>query len=270
MQRNPVVAGKFYPGTQEALKKQLEQFLQEAPQQKDAFACILPHAGYIFSGSVALQTAASVLPKKNLILLGPNHTGLGSPFSIMPEGSWDTPFGEVEINSEIAKEILARCSFLKEDKKAHEHEHSLEVELPIFQFLYKSSFSFVPIALMAASHSLYRDLANAIAQTITSLEIVQQTLIVISSDMTHYEPQETAKDKDKIAIEAILQLDENALSERIKKFDISMCGYVPAIVGIMAAKQLGASRAELVTYQTSGEVSGDYDAVVGYAGITIS
>ncbi|MBL7196865.1 MAG: AmmeMemoRadiSam system protein B [Candidatus Omnitrophica bacterium] len=269
MIRKPIVAGKFYPGDKNTIKKQLTTFLKDTSKE-DALACIMPHAGYIYSGRVATQTAASVEIKENIILLGPNHTGLGETFSIISQGSWQTPLGNVEINSTIAEYLKKECSLIKEDSSAHMHEHSLEVELPILQFLSNQQFCIVPLVLMPADKTKYEKVSQAIYKTITDLDIKGKTLIVASSDMTHYEPHESAKQKDNLAIEAILNLDEDLLMQRLSKYNISMCGYAPVITTIIAAKKLGAKKAKLIMYQTSGETSGDYEAVVGYAGITIS
>ena len=269
MIREPVVSGKFYSSNKDSLKKQLSGFTKETAK-KDAIACIMPHAGYVYSGKVATQTAASVNIKENIILLGPNHTGLGGSFSISPEGKWKTPFGDIEINSKISEHLIKECPLIKEDSSAHAYEHSLEVELPILQFLSGREFSIVPVILMPAEKEKYENISQAIYKAISDLGIKDKTLIVASTDMTHYESHDSAKQKDSLAIEAILSLDEDALIKQISKHNISMCGYVPVVITIMAAKKLGAKNAELILYETSAEASGDYDAVVGYAGITIS
>ncbi|MDD5005641.1 MAG: AmmeMemoRadiSam system protein B [Candidatus Omnitrophica bacterium] len=269
MIREAIVAGKFYPANKNTLEKQISSFIKET-KKENALACVMPHAGYVYSGEVAVNTANSIDIKENILLLGPNHTGLGTLFSIMSRGFWQTPLGEVEINSAIAESLKKECPLIKEDIQAQAYEHSLEVELPILQFLSKDKFSIVPLVLMPAQKPEYEKIAQAIFNTITNLGIKDKTLIVASSDMTHYESQESAKQKDNLAIEAILNLDADSLIERVEKHNITMCGYVPAAITIMAAKKLGAKKARLVKYQTSGDVSGDYDAVVGYAGITIS
>ncbi|MDD5292396.1 MAG: AmmeMemoRadiSam system protein B [Candidatus Omnitrophica bacterium] len=269
MVRRPIVADKFYPGSKNLLEKQIRSFTKENLQE-NALACIMPHAGYMYSGAVATQTASSVKIKKNIILLGPSHTGLGNRFSIMSKGKWQTPLGEIDINCSIAEIIKKEYPAVKEDETAHAYEHSLEVELPILQMLSKADFSIVPLVLMPAEKSEYEKISQAIYNALSELKIKDETLIVASSDMTHYETQESAKKKDALAIEAILNLDEDLLMERVKKYDISMCGYVPVVITIMAAKKLGAKKAKLIKYQTSGDISGDYEAVVGYAGIIIS
>jgi AmmeMemoRadiSam system protein B len=230
----------------------------------------MPHAGYIYSGAVAAETAASIQIKENIILLGPNHTGMGQDFSIISQGKWQTPLGQININSDIAEKLKNECPLLKEDARAHTYEHSLEVELPILQFVSQKEFSIVPLVLMPANKTEYENIAQAIYKTLTELNLRHKSLIVASSDMTHYETQESAKKKDNLAIEAILKLDADLLLQRIPEYNISMCGYVPVAVAIMAAKRLGAKKAKLIKYQTSGETSGDYQAVVGYAGIVIS
>lgn len=269
MIREPIVAGKFYPGNKNSIENQLRSFLKETPKE-EALACIMPHAGYVYSGEVATQTAASINIKENIILLGPNHTGLGSTFSIASKGKWKTPLGEVEVNTTIAENLKKEYLLFKEDDSAHMYEHSLEVELPILQFLFKGKFSIAPLVLMPSEKSEYEKIAQAISKTIIDLNIKDKTLIIASTDMTHYEPHEAAKKKDNLAIEAILNLDEDLLMERVEKYNITMCGYVPVVITIMATKKLGAKKAKLIKYQTSGDTSGDYGAVVGYAGITIS
>ncbi|MFC1645633.1 AmmeMemoRadiSam system protein B [Candidatus Omnitrophota bacterium] len=269
MIRMPVVSGKFYPSDKNTIKKQLTSFLKESSKE-DSLACIMPHAGYVYSGKVAIRTAASVVMKENVILLGPNHTGIGETVSIISQGKWQTPLGDIEINSTIAEQLKKECPLFKEDSSAHAYEHSLEVELPILQFLYNQKFRIVPVVLMPANKSAYENVAHAIYKTISGLDIKDKTLIVASSDMTHYESQESAKQKDNLAIEAILNLDEDSLIERLSKHNISMCGYAPVIISIITAKKLGAKNAKLILYQTSGEASGDFESVVGYAGITIS
>ena len=269
MIREAIVAGKFYPSNKNSLENQLRSF-PKATSKEDALACIMPHAGYVYSGGVAVQTASSIQMKENIILLGPNHTGLGSSFSIASKGEWKTPLGKVEVNATIVENLKKECSLFKEDDSAHAHEHSLEVELPILQFLHRDKFSIVPLILMPSRMSEYEKIAQAISKTITDLGIKDKTLIIASSDMTHYESHKSAKEKDNLAIEAILNLDEKLLIERVQKYNITMCGYVPTVITIMTAKNLGAKKAKLIKYQTSGEISGDYQSVVGYAGIIIS
>jgi len=266
--RRPAVAGQFYYSSKEQLLTQIEKLIFQPPKKIDAVACLLPHAGYMYSGAVAGHTVSSLNIKDKVILLGPNHTGYGTQFSIMTEGTWQTPLGEIKIDSALARQILKRCDLLKNDYMAHLYEHSLEVELPFLQY-FKFDFQIVPIAFLSADVDALKQIGEAIALTIKEMNLTGSTLIVASSDMTHYEPQEQAQKKDKQAIEAILELNEDKLIERIKKLDISMCGFAPAIAMISAAKKLGANKATLVKYQTSGDITGDKSSVVGYAGIVI-
>lgn len=270
MIRNPAVAGQFYSGQESELRLEIKDLIGRTPKKKeDAIGIISPHAGYMYSGMVAAAVLASVKPKSNYIIMGPNHTGLGAPFSISTSDSWKTPLGEVGINNELREAILRNCPLVKKDEFAHVHEHSIEVQLPFLQVLQKT-FSFVPIVIAQADIAVYKTMGEGLAAAIKELKIEKDTMIVASSDMTHYEAQQSAKDKDSRAIDAILSLDEDSLMERIEKFDITMCGAAPAAVMMAAAKHLGAKKGRLVKYRTSADASGDYSSVVGYAGIVIT
>lgn len=266
MDREAVVAGQFYPGSEEALEKQIKGFIDEEAEREEVRGVVSPHAGYIYSGKVAGAVYSRIVPVETFILLGPNHTGRGSPFSIMTDGTWKTPLGSVEIDSDMAKGILSESQNLEDDEKAHSYEHSLEVQLPFLQYL-KRDFCFVPIILSPAALSIYREIGEAIARVIKTKKT--KTIVIASSDMTHYESQKSAEEKDKEAIKAILELDEGKLLEKVKGLNISMCGYAPVATTLVACKELGAEKAELIQYMTSGDTSGDYSAVVGYAGIII-
>ncbi len=271
MIRKSVVADRFYTGNAQALKKQIESFLNlnVKKESKKAIGVILPHAGYMYSGKVAALTLNKVDLKDNIILLGPNHTGMGMPFSIMVEGIWQTPFGDVVINKDLAQAILKSNNLLAEDFEAHLQEHSLEVELPLLQYC-KKDFKIVPIAFSSNNVKMLEDIGKSIAQVITSLNLQDNVTLVASSDMTQYESAKVVKAKDAKAIEAILELNGQKLFENINKYDITMCGYAPTIVLMAAAKELFAKKAELVSYATSGDVSGDNSSVVGYAGLIIN
>ena len=266
MIRNPVVAGQFYPGTPDQLRSMIGELVDEKAVKEEVIGLVLPHAGYIYSGPVAGATISRIKVKDTFIIMGPNHTGSGKPISIMTEGIWKTPLGEVEIDSELGKQILAASSYLQEDHVAHQYEHSIEVQLPFLQY-FKSDIKLVPIILAYASGATYKEIGKGLAKAIK--ESNKEVVIIASSDMTHYEPQESAQRKDTQAIEAMLDLNEDELLKRVQELDISMCGYAPAVSLISAAKELGATRAELVKYQTSGDTTGDYSSVVGYAGIII-
>ena len=266
--REPAVAGQFYPSSAAAIKKQLASFLEKQVTPEDCIACMMPHAGYIYSGKVATQTASRVQSKDSVILLGPNHTGYGAPFSIMKEGRWKTPLGAVSVDSELADAILTDSTLLQHDPTSHAYEHSLEVELPILQY-FKQDFQIVPIVFLADDLHKLKVIGKNLARSIEKSGKKDSILIVASSDMTHYETLEEATRKDNEAIQAILTLNEDALIELSNRLNISMCGYAPAVVMIVCAKLLGATKAKLIAYETSAEVSKDTSSVVGYAGITI-
>jgi len=267
--RKPAVAGQFYPSSNPELKKQIESFINNKADKLDVYGCMLPHAGYIYSGPVAGYTVSQINIKDRIILLGPNHTGYGTPFSIMMQGIWQTPLGEIAIDDELAKALLGSSEYLQDDTLAHLYEHSLEVELPFLQY-FKQDFKIVPITIASNNLSELKEVGKAIASVINKLDIKDSVMIVASSDMTHYEPQGEAEKKDKQAIEAILELDGDKLIQRVQRFNITMCGYAPVVVMLSAVKLLGANKATLVKYQTSGDITGDTDSVVGYAGIVIS
>jgi len=267
--RYPVVAGQFYPATAGEIKEQISSFLDKQIPKAEVIACVLPHAGYIYSGKVAAAVVSGIQIKDTVILLGPNHTGLGAEFSIMTEGAWNTPLGELKIDSSLAGCILKHSGLLKNDALAHASEHSLEVELPILQY-FRNNFKIVPIALLSDNVAGLKEIGKSIAKAIEENSSQSSVLIVASSDMTHYEPEEQAKKKDNEAIKAILDLDEDKLVEKITRLNISMCGYAPVIAMICAAKMLGAKKSRLIKYRTSGDATGDKSSVVGYAGITIS
>ncbi|MDI6815500.1 MAG: AmmeMemoRadiSam system protein B [Dehalococcoidales bacterium] len=266
MIRNPVVSGQFYPASASQLKAMIEGFIDEKVVKEEVIGLISPHAGYIYSGPVAGAVISKIRFKDTFIILGPNHTGRGKPLSIMTQGVWKTPLGEVEIDSELGKQILATSNYLAEDHVAHQYEHSIEVQLPFLQYL-KRDIKIVPIMLAYSTGATYKEIGKELAKAIKELN--KEVVIIASSDMTHYEPQESARRKDTQAIDAILDLNEDELLKRVDELKISMCGYAPAVSLVSAAKELGATGTELVKYQTSGDTTGDYSAVVGYAGIII-
>ena len=267
MIRNPVVAGQFYPASPSQLKAMIESFTDEKVAKEEVIGLVSPHAGYIYSGPVAGAVISKVKFKDTFVIIGPNHTGRGKPLSIMTQGTWKTPLGEVEIDSELGRQILAASSHLEEDHVAHQDEHSIEVQLPFLQY-FKRGIRLVPIMLAYTSGDTYKEIGKELAKAIKELN--KGVVIIASSDMTHYEPQESAQRKDTQAIEAILDLNEDELLKRVDELDISMCGYAPTASLISAARELGATGAELVRYQTSGDTTGDYSAVVGYAGVIIT
>lgn len=270
MIREPAVAGQFYPESENTLLKTVKALLSTRPEVlENAIGALSPHAGYIYSGSVAGRVFASIKPKSTYIILGPNHTGLGSPFSISSAGAWKTPLGQIGIAFDVVQKIKNICPLIREDDSAHIYEHSIEVQLPFLQALQKE-FKIVPIVISHTKPDLYIETGSALAQAVKDMRIEDDVMIIASSDMTHYESQSSAAEKDHIAIKAILDMDCEKLIHDIQKFDITMCGYAPAAVMLQAAKILGAKKSRLIMYQTSGDISGDYASVVGYAGIIIS
>ncbi len=267
--RKPVVAGQFYPADASDLKAMISSFADKSVQKSDCFGCILPHAGYIYSGKVAVCTISRVKIKDTVVLLGPNHTGQGATFSIMPKGIWQTPLGEVEINNQLAGLFLGKSRYLEADGLAHLDEHSLEVELPILQY-FRNDFKIVPIAIKTGNLSELNTVSQELASVVIENDLRESVMFIASSDLTHYEPQKEAEVKDALAIRAILELDEQKLKAAVEELEISMCGFAPIVILIKIAKLLGAKRTELIKYQTSGDVSGDKSSVVGYAGITIN
>jgi len=266
MVRNPVVAGHFYPASPSQLRAMIEGLVDEKAEKEKVIGLLSPHAGYIASGPVAGAVISRVKFTDTFIIMGPSHTGMGKPLSIMTQGTWKTPLGEVEIDSELGKKILDISSHLQEDQVAHQYEHSIEVQLPILQY-FRSDIKIVPIVLAYSTGATYKEIGKEIAKAIKDLN--KEVVIIASGDMTHYEPQESARRKDNQAIDAMLDLDEDELLRRVNELNISMCGCAPAASLISAAKELGATEAELVKYQTSGDITGDYSSVVGYAGIII-
>jgi len=278
--RRPAQAGAFYAGNKSQLEAQIRNcFLHElgprhlpqasAKGQRRIVALVSPHAGYMYSGPVAASGYDSLATDgtpEAFIILGPNHSGLGSGVSIMTEGRWQTPLGESSIDSDIANLICEHSSIIDVDDDAHAFEHSIEVQLPFLQYVYRPEIRFVPICMMMQDLRTSVEVGEAIAKATGGRDVV----IIASSDMTHYEPQKSAEKKDRTAIDSILKLDEKELQDVVESKNISMCGYGAVSSAIRCAKTLGASKANLLNYKTSGDITGDYDAVVGYASIAIS
>jgi len=266
MARPPAVAGRFYPDDPVALFEEVQCHLEQEIPKVSAKGVIAPHAGFKYSGDVAGTVYSRVEIPDTVILLGPNHTGMGERIAISSHGSWSMPFGDLEIDANLAKSILENLSIARESEDAHRLEHSLETQLPFLQY-FRKQFKFVPICLMRLSFEECQMLARAIVQAVQLCE--RNVLIVASSDMTHYESHTHASEKDHLAIDQILKMDPEGLFRTVEKEGITMCGVNPATVMLAACKGLGATQAELVRYMTSGEVSGDMDQVVGYAGVIV-
>jgi MEMO1 family protein len=268
MMRRPAVAGRFYPADAEALEQSIELCLGD-PQTSPAepvIGCMVPHAGYPYSGPVAGAVYRRLNPPSRFILIGPRHYPAGQPMAILSQGAWLTPFGPVPVDAALAAELKRACPLLREDVVAHEREHALEVQLPFLQRI-AGEFTFVPIALGTTVLAALEELGEAIARVVKAER--QPVLIVASSDMNHYESDRLTRAKDEKAIEKILALDPRGLFEAVREHDISMCGFAAAVTMLVAARRLGATTAELAGYATSGDVTGDREAVVGYAGVII-
>ncbi|HLC16481.1 MAG TPA: AmmeMemoRadiSam system protein B [Thermodesulfovibrionia bacterium] len=264
--RKPAVAGQFYSGTSSALLKQVAGYVNETQEKEQVKAIISPHAGLMYSGSVAGSVYSRIAMPDTFILIGPNHTGLGKHVSMMTSGAWEIPTGLVTIDTELAERIFTLSSEFSKDDEAHYYEHSLEVQLPFIRY-FSENVKIVPITMFTTSlkdcQRVGESLAKAVSQT------PYPVVIAASSDMSHYVSDTVAREKDKKAIERILSLDPEGLFNDVRQYGISMCGYGPSTAMLYAAKALGATHAELVKYMTSGDVSGDYSHVVGYAGIIV-
>jgi AmmeMemoRadiSam system protein B len=273
MQRSPAVAGMFYEATPERLRKQVADCFAQAPRAgtKEPFlGAIVPHAGLMYSGHVAAALYERVEIPNRMIILSPNHTGLGRGAAINRDGAWSTPLGVVQVDEELARELCDRTSELVNDTVAHAREHSLEVQLPFIQTIAPDA-RFVPICLKTPRYELCVTIGEAIAEVVARHRAAGEPIpIIASSDMNHYETQTATLEKDQKAIDAILALDPRRLWETVMGEDISMCGIIPATTMLVAANALGASRAELVRHATSGDINHDYSSVVGYASLIIS
>lgn len=278
--RHPAYAGTFYEGTAQSLKRQItECFTHELGPKtlpkvadsklKQVVGLISPHAGYMFSGPVAAHGYYSLALDGRpdlVVIFGPNHTGIGSALAVMREGAWRTPLGDVEIDRAAADAIVTESNIIDVDDGAHAREHSIEVQLPWLQYLYGSSFKFVPICFLMQDLQSSREVGMAVAKALRD----KNALVIASSDMTHYEPQKLAEKKDKAVIEEATKLDAEKLYSTVEALQVSMCGYGPAIAAITAAKELGAKKGSLLCYKTSGDIVGDYSAVVGYASVILT
>jgi hypothetical protein len=276
--RRPSVAGAFYPAKPGRLKKLIENCFNHTlgpgslpskrSQNRNILSIVSPHAGYIYSGPSAAHGYFNLAEQKKpdtIIILGPNHTGWGSPISMMGEGAWETPLGHVPINEDLAKEIFNKSELIDLNETAHTREHSIEVQLPFLQYIY-GDFKFIPICMGIQDLETSKEIGKTLAKIGQSNDI----LIIASSDLSHQETQETANRKDKLVLDSILGLDEIELQRQIFLHRITACGYGPISTAVVASKLLGAQKAELLSYYTSGDIIGQYSGVVGYASVKIS
>jgi AmmeMemoRadiSam system protein B len=268
--RPPAVAGSFYEGTPARLRAQVEACFAANPPQpvKQRFiGAVVPHAGLMYSGAVAAAFYALAELPKRFVILCPNHTGAGHFAAINREGAWRTPLGDVAIDTALADALMARTSLLAEDARAHAREHSLEVQLPFLQHLL-GDFTFVPICLGAHRYDYAEEIGRAIADVVKDEQ--EPVGIIASSDLNHYEDQQTTLHKDQLAIDEVAKRDPRELWRVVDEFDVSMCGFIPTTAMLVAANALGANETTLIRHATSGDVNGDYSHVVGYASMLIS
>jgi MEMO1 family protein len=267
--RLPAVAGRFYEGSSERLRTQVDACLATNPPlaPSDSFiAGAVPHAGLMYSGHVAAAFYSAVKLPRRFVILCPNHTGDGHFAAINSEGAWLTPFGTVPFDTDLARALMAETPLLMEDASAHAREHSLEVQLPFLQRM-AGEFTFVPICLASHRFEYAEEIGRAIARVIR--EQKEPVAILASTDLNHYEDQQTTLRKDQIAIDRMLELDPHGLWTSVAEYDISMCGFIPTTTMLIAATALGASSATLLKHATSGDINGDYSHVVGYAAVVV-
>lgn len=274
--RRAAVAGLFYPSTRDELLRQLGEAFAKGPGEKPSagsytgkvIGIVAPHAGYVYSGYVAAYGYAELArggSPEVVILLGPNHHGIGMPVAASEADAWETPLGTVEVDKELARRLVEWSEVIAFDESAHRYEHSLEVQLPFLQYVFGSDFRIVPITMYLQNLEVSRRVGGAIARAFTELGV--KAYVVASSDFTHYEEARKAAEKDRAAIEAILRLDDAGLYDVIIEKDVTACGYGAIMALIAAARRLAPSSAKLLKYANSGDVTGEYSEVVGYASI---
>ncbi len=271
MARAPVVAGVFYdedPATLEARVLDLLQAVPGAAVAGDtALAVLVPHAGHAYSGQIAGRTYASVPVPERVVILAPNHTGLGRPAAVGLDSPWETPLGPVPVDQDLARRLIRSCPDLHADDLAHAEEHAVEVHLPFLK-VRCPGVRIVPVCLRTMAYPACQSLGESLAAVLGEVE--DPVLIVASTDLNHHEPLAVAARKDRMVLDRIQALDARGLYQAVVTHHISMCGFVPSVVAIVASTALGACHAEVVGYATSADVNGDESSVVGYAGVILS
>jgi MEMO1 family protein len=269
MLRLPAVAGRFYPSDPAEVTALIRKYTITDPGQPPipVRACLVPHAGYVYSGHVAGAVFARIALPKKIIVLGVRHYPRGEPAAVLSSGTWRTPLGDARIDETLAEALKKACPLLREDSVAHSTEHSLEVQLPFLQAL-TPNFRFVPVALGTVRFEHLVEVGEGIARVLETSK--ENVLLLTTSDLNHYENDATTRVKDRKAIDQLLALNSRGLYDTCRNEEISMCGLGPATAMLTALNELGAKKAELVKYATSADVSGDRDAVVGYAGMIFS
>lgn len=271
MIRQPAVAGQFYPAAAAEVGTALDTLIHPISARRKAIAVVCPHAGWTYSGKTAGLIYSNVEIPDRVILVGPNHHGIGSRYAVYSSGAWHTPVGDVPVAEPLALELLDNCELLVEDTKAHAQEHSLEVQLPML-LRANPNVRIVPVLIggqwpESGGRGELRQIGAAIALAVQNYG--KPVLLLASTDLNHYEDQETSKVKDKLVLDAVVRMDEESLMDRVIEVEVSMCGVAPTYIVLCAAKKLGAKRAELLDYRTSGDVSGDFARVVGYGAVVI-
>jgi len=266
MIRRSAVAGRFYAGTRERLRLQVRDLVPPAAPKLRAIGLVVPHAGYLYSGKVAGAVYGRIEFPEVFVILGPNHTGVGAGAAIMTSGDWETPLGRVPIDPAVGQAILGQSAVLEEDHLGHAREHSIEVQLPFLQY-FEIPFAFVPICLFSHELAACSEVGRAIAGGVRASG--KRVMLVASTDMSHYVSRQEASAKDRKAIDAIRALDPEGLHRIVRQEGISMCGFHATTAMLIAAKTLGATVGELLLYTDSGEVTGETDQVVAYAGMMI-
>ena len=273
MIREPVVAGQFYPGVKEDVQKMIKYCYEHKygpgtqliKPRKKVFGIICPHAGYIYSGPTACHSYKSISSQNPelVIIIGPNHFGIGRDAATMIDAKWRTPLGLVQVDSEAVQEIEKKSKIIEIDNYSHSQDHSLEVQVPMLQSTLSNEFQILPIILLAQDLDTARDVGNAISEIAKK----KNSIIVGSSDFTHYEENSFAHLQDKALIEPILEMDVERFYHVLKEKRVTACGFGAIASTIIACKNLGATKGELLSYATSGDVSGDTNSVVGYGAI---
>jgi AmmeMemoRadiSam system protein B len=266
MMRHAAVAGSFYTDDPDQLHRDLCRMVHPSDAPRQVMGIVAPHAGYIYSGGIAGRVYGEISIPETVMILGPNHHGLGAPVAVYPGQGWQTPLGPVAIDGVLAGLVLEEVAAAEADAAAHLREHSLEVQVPFLQHLQKD-VRIVPICLGFGDLGGCRVVGEGLARAIARFG--RPVLLVASSDMTHYESAEAAREKDDAAIAAMLALDPVALHGVCRQRRITMCGVIPATVMLYACLGLGASQARLVAYGTSGDVTGDQRQVVAYAALEV-
>ena len=261
-----MAAGIFYPEEKKALADWIDRFADRHPKKEKLLGLLAPHGGYLSSGEVAGSVYSRVIWPRRVIVMGPSHTGVGRPLSLMKKGVWETPLGSLPVDEELAKRVLDETPELEADPKAHEEEHSIEVQIPFLQRLGKVD-SFLPVLFQSGDAGAAVRIGQGIARAIAGFD--EEVLLIATTDLTRYEPRQIAREKDPIAIERILALDEAGLFDAVEVHSISMCGTMPVAVALAASKCLGGSRAAVAAHQIDEGFGAEPASVVGFVGVTL-